>query len=273
MAIVLLGFLIAGAIAMTGIGAGVLTAPALILFFDVPVPVAVGTALVFAGVAKLPAIREYVRSGQVHWRAAGAMLAGGLPGVILGVVLLESIFDESARGLVLVLVGSVVLLGAGVSLLRTLAGREAAQSYDQLVDRRSRRRLTWLSVPIGIEVGLSSAGAGALGTFLLLTCTRLAPARAVGTDLVFGLGVAVVGGGLHVAYGSWDPGLLALLALGGLGGSVVGARVAPAIPARWLRLGLLVLLVLLGGQLTLQGVAGCTTHSHSITAEGAETGH
>jgi len=42
----LLGFLIAALIAMTGVGAGTITAPLLILFLHVPVPEAVGTALV-----------------------------------------------------------------------------------------------------------------------------------------------------------------------------------------------------------------------------------
>src|SRR5258708_6831428 len=49
----LFGFLIAASIAVTGVGAGSITAPLLILFLHVPVPEAVGTALVYSAAVKL----------------------------------------------------------------------------------------------------------------------------------------------------------------------------------------------------------------------------
>ena len=51
-------------------------------------------------------------------------------------------------------------------------------------------RTKWLALialPIGTEVGFSSAGAGALGALSLLSMTKLSAAAVVGTDLVFGL--------------------------------------------------------------------------------------
>ena len=49
----LIGFSIAVLIALTGVGAGVVTAPLLILFLHVPVEIAVSTALAYAAVVKL----------------------------------------------------------------------------------------------------------------------------------------------------------------------------------------------------------------------------
>jgi len=50
---VLLGFVIALAIGLTGVGGGVITAPALILFLGLPPIEAVTTSLIFASVIKL----------------------------------------------------------------------------------------------------------------------------------------------------------------------------------------------------------------------------
>ncbi len=49
----LIGFSIAVVIALTGVGAGVVTAPLLIIFLHVPVEIAVSTALAYAAVVKL----------------------------------------------------------------------------------------------------------------------------------------------------------------------------------------------------------------------------
>jgi uncharacterized protein len=76
----------------------------------------------------------------------------------------------------------------------------------------------------------------------------------VGTDLVFGLLLSAVGGGLHVGLGVWDPALFARLALGGLPGALLGARLTTVLPARLLRTMLLAWLVYLGSQLLYRGM-------------------
>jgi uncharacterized protein len=250
---VLLGALIACGIALTGVGAGVITAPVLMIWLGVPPATAVGTALVFGAAVKLPAALAYWRQRSVDLLAVKAMVLGGLPGVLLGAVLLELVAREGLRKLVLLLVGLVVVTSAILGLVRTLSKaratpRNAAQLHDD------RRRLGWVCLPIGIEVGFSSAGAGALGTLALLHFTPLAAATVVGTDLVFGLVLSIVGGGLHVAFGSWDPLLLAKLVGGGLVGVAVGTRIASWMPNRVLRVGLLLWLTYLGSHMTVQAI-------------------
>ena len=48
----LVGFLIAFAVGLTGVGAGSITAPVLVLFFGLPAAISVGTALMFAAVMR-----------------------------------------------------------------------------------------------------------------------------------------------------------------------------------------------------------------------------
>jgi uncharacterized membrane protein YfcA len=107
-------------------------------------------------------------------------------------------------------------------------------------------------LPVGAEVGFSSSGAGALGSIALLSLTRLDAAQVVGTDLAFGLCLSLVGGGLHLAGGGLDAGLLTRLIIGGLIGAVAGTTLAPRIPARTMRLALSVWLFAIGIELCWQ---------------------
>jgi uncharacterized membrane protein YfcA len=114
--------------------------------------------------------------------------------------------------------------------------------------------LPLVSFPIGLEVGFSSAGAGALGTVLLFNWTSLEPAKVVGTDLLFGLAVSACAGGMHLAAGNWDASVLVKLLLGGIPGAVAGAQLAGRVPARPLRAFILSWAILLGILLAWQGL-------------------
>jgi len=240
----LLGFLIAFAIGVTGVGAGTVTAPLLILALGLPPEVAVGTALLFAFLVKVPAGAVYLLRRQVEVRALLRLLLGGVPGVVLGSLLLAHL--KGAKDLVLLLVGFTVVFSAGLGLWRGLKGTF-----------RGRERPHFLppaAFGIGLEVGFSSAGAGALGTLLLLYATRLTPQQVVGTDLLFGLVLALVGGGVHLYFGQLEKGLLLTLASGGVLGALAGALLATWLPREPLRVVLLLWLLLIGGQLVYRGV-------------------
>ena len=71
---ILVGALIGLVIATTGLGAGILTTPLLILFFGLPPAACVGTALVFSTGIKVLATFLYARRGQVDRRVLGYLL-------------------------------------------------------------------------------------------------------------------------------------------------------------------------------------------------------
>jgi uncharacterized membrane protein YfcA len=103
-------------------------------------------------------------------------------------------------------------------------------------------------LPVGAEVGFSSAGAGALGSAALLSLTPLSPAQVVGTDIAFGFLVSLVGSGAHWFSHASNPDLLVHLIIGGVFGAVCGTFLSVRIPRRPLRFALLVWLLILGGQ-------------------------
>ena len=233
-----IGFLIGLAVGMTGVGGGVFTAPVLVLYLGMPPAEAVGTALLFSTAIKSVAVLLFFRRRQIDWRALGWLLAGGAPGALAGSVGMKWLQAAAGRGLVSLVVGATVTISAGFSLLRPWKGSRGK------VDRHHLLPLAGL--PIGFEVGFSSAGAGVLGTLVLFSCTALPPATVVGTDLVFGLVISALGGTSHMAVGNWNAEVLLRLAAGGLPGVVVGSIQTGKLPEKVLRSIILGWAVLLG---------------------------
>jgi uncharacterized protein len=240
---IVLGFLIAVAIGITGVGAGIITAPVLILFFHVPPAHAVGTALAFGVAVKLVVVPMQMYRKQVQFRVLGYMLVGGLPGVIIGSLLLARLNTPGRQGILFAALGSTIVLMAALNLYRLWL-----RPVSQPVGDRSRW-LPLITLPIGAEVGFSSAGAGALGSLVLLAITPLTAAQVVGTDLFFGLCVSLVGSGFQITGGNYDSVILTRLVIGGLLGAVAGTYLAAIAPQRAFRLALSLWLISLGIQL------------------------
>jgi uncharacterized membrane protein YfcA len=245
---ILLGFLIAIAIGITGVGGGIITAPVLILFLGMPPVEAVTVALVFAAVVKLLIAPAYIWRKQVDYSILFKLLAGGIPGVLGGSLLLEQLSGWRQSKFLYAVLGLTIALAAAMNLYR-LHKRAAPSAI--------RDRSVWLpllALPIGAEVGFSSAGAGALGTVALMSLTTLTAAQVVATDVLFGLGLSLVGGGLHWSAGHGVPEVLWMLLAGGLAGSLVGVYLSGAIPTKPLRAVLCLWLIVIGCQLCLRGL-------------------
>jgi uncharacterized membrane protein YfcA len=103
-------------------------------------------------------------------------------------------------------------------------------------------------LPVGAEVGFSSAGAGALGSAALLSLTPLIPSQVIGTDIAFGFTLSLIGSGAHWFSQASDPQLLLQLIAGGIAGAMGGTLLGARIPRRPLRFALWVWLLILGGQ-------------------------
>src|SRR4029077_11450643 len=105
-----LGFVVAIAIGMTGVGAGSLTTPLLILLLGLPPRISVGTSLIFGFVVKVITAPVYMARKQVSWRTLGYMLAGGVPGVLIGVFLLRGLDADQNTGRMRVQVKIIAML-------------------------------------------------------------------------------------------------------------------------------------------------------------------
>jgi uncharacterized protein len=257
---ILAGFFIALAIGITGVGAGSITAPVLILFFHQSAPDAVTTALVFGTVVKLIATPFYMARRQVNYKILGYLVLGGLPAVLAGSFLLNSMDKSHLNTPVLLIVGITVVISAAATLWKNFYS-DAVHSPIAL------KWLPWIVAPIGLEVGFSSAGAGALGTVALMRFTSLLPAEVVGTDLAFGLVLSLFGGGVHASMSGIPWTILGHLLIGGIPAVLIGTQLATVLSPRKMRLALCVWLIYIGGQLSYRSLtaAPVNTPNHSIS--------
>jgi uncharacterized protein len=235
------GFFIAAVIALTGVGAGTITAPVLILFLGVPADVAVGTALTYSALVKLVVAPVQIVRRQVDYRVLGSMLVGGLPGVVIGSILFAKIAHHGNFTLLYWMLGAIIIFTSSWHIFRFFCPSSTERSKaDQPI------WITALMLPIGAEVGFSSSGAGALGIVALLSLTSLPAAKVIGTDLVFGLGVTLVGSAMHIYGGAYHEMLLIKMMIGGIAGAIVGSGIAPRLPSTKLRFALSLWLLVLG---------------------------
>ena len=247
----ILGFAIAVLIAITGVGAGSLIAPLLILFLHVPVAEAVGTALIYSAAVKLVVVPVQIWNRRIDWKTLGLILATGIPGVAVGSYVFQSVAHDQANNFWLYMsLGLMIVVSSAWHIYRHFkpAGELARRSD-------SPAWLAAVMLPIGAEVGFSSSGAGALGSLALLGLTPLDARRIVGTDLAFGLCLSIVGGTLHLHSAGLNAGLLINLIVGGVLGGLVGTGLASRIPVRVMRLALSLWLFAMGVQLCWHALA------------------
>ena len=266
----LVGFLIAAAVGLTGIGGGSFTVPALVLLAGLTAGEAVGTAFLFAGVLRLIAAPFYLLKKQIHARYLWLLLQGAVPGLLVGTWTLRLLNRNAGSPVVILLLG--ILLAASSSLTFIRCAQNPAFAG------KNHRWLPWLALPIGVESGFSSAGAGALGTVLLLNYSEMTPAQVVGTDLLFVLVLAVLGSAFHWTFGSISMPILVELLLGGIPGVVLGCLLAPKVPADKLKLVVALVAIFAGLQLVWSGgrtlALGRATNAVKITAHsGIGHGH
>jgi uncharacterized membrane protein YfcA len=250
----LLGFLIALAVGLTGIGGGSFTVPALLLIVGLPAGEAVGTAFVFAGVLRLIAAPFYLLDRQVHGRYFRLLLIGAVPGLVLGIFTLRFLANRGNSSVVVIVLGLLLALSSSVTFLPRVQNPRFA--------RNNSHWLPWLAFPIGVESGFSSAGAGALGTVLLLNYSEMAPAQVVGTDILFGLVLAIIGSAAHWTFGSISAPVLLQMLAGGVPGVVLGCLLARRVPARKLKAVVATVALFAGLQLIWSG-------AHALGAEHA----
>jgi uncharacterized membrane protein YfcA len=243
---ILIGFMIALCVGMTGVGGGSFTAPALVLIVGLSGAEAVGTALVYSLVIRIVAAPFYVAGKHVHFRYLWLMLLGGLPGLLAGTYLLATLNTKRWNHVVLVMIGVTLICSSVLTFVYRKATRPSQQ--------RSARWLPWFTFPIGIETGFSSAGAGALGTILLFNYSDMPSSQVVGTDLLFGIALAAGGTLFHFSLGSISTSSLKELLIGGIPGVLLGCILAPRVPSIRLKPLVIGLTLILGLQLVWNGV-------------------
>ena len=243
--IALVGLVVGTLVGLSGVGAGVLMAPTLIMLGVHP-DIAIGTDLAYGAVTKLVGTARNAAQHLVSRPWAMWLSIGSVPGTALGTEVTRLMapaavdhFLRAALAVVLV-VASLAIIAKEILAARGVIPRAA----DMAADRPWR--ISLVGGVVGFLVGLTSIGSGSLFMLFLLTCSGLTAQAAVATDIANAAALSVVGALLHLADGTVDLPLAANLLIGSIPGILVGGRLAQYVPARPLKLGLAVL-ILAGG--------------------------
>ena len=224
-------------VGLTGVGAGALMTPVLIIGFGVNPSIAIATDLLYASVTKAAGGLTHLRHRGVQWLVLRRLWIGGMIGVSAGVALVFFLVDSQLdnEALRLILAG-VILFAAASLLVRSVRAKSLLDEQEGESNRSNRTLTIGGGAGIGLAVSLTSVGAGALGMALLARVSpRGTPPRAlVGTDLLFAIPIALVAGISYVFGGLVDFELLANLLIGSIPGVVVGSALAGNAPARFL---------------------------------------
>lgn len=237
------GFVVAALVSVTGVGGGAVMTPLLVLGLGVPLPIAIGTDLLYVVATKAGALTLHLRAGRVRWDVARRMLSGSLPAAALVVGLLAVVDGENRlEGLLRTALGAALALTAFTILFRDqLQQRWLRSSPDR--NRMPTAALMATGAALGALVALTSVGAGALGlAAIMLLMPRLAARQAVATDLAQALPMALVAGAGHFALGNVDLELLVYLLLGAAPGVITGSWLSGALPETFMRRALAVVL-------------------------------
>ncbi|NMG44849.1 TSUP family transporter [Aromatoleum toluvorans] len=247
----LAGALTGFVIGLTGVGGGALMTPILLLVFGVSPTTAIATDLWFAAVTKIVGARVHHANGHVDWQVVRRLWLGSLPMALLIVVLVSLGAPVAKVGLLSSAIGVVVLVTA-VGLLA--APKLLASARGRRISRPERFKalqpaLTVTSGAIlGLCVALTSVGAGALGSVMLLYLypLRMTPHRLVATDIVHAIPLAVVAGIGYLFAGMVDWWMLASLLTGSIPAVIVGSTLAGKVAGRGIQIALATVLMAAG---------------------------
>ncbi|WP_448509732.1 sulfite exporter TauE/SafE family protein [Immundisolibacter sp.] len=251
----LAGFGVGALVGLTGVGGGALMTPILVLLFGFAPAAAVGTDLWFAATTKMVGGTLHHSRGSIDWQVLRWLWLGSLPAALLTLVWLNaSGVSQTKNGLILKALGMVLLLTAVAMLLKKSTHAFGLKLRSSAPERfkRAQPPLTVLGGAIlGFLVTLTSVGAGALGTVMLvyLYPRRLTPARLVGTDIVHAIPLTVLAGSGHALMGNVDLSLLGWLLLGSVPGVLIGSHYSTRAPEGFLRPAIAFVLVLVGMKL------------------------
>jgi uncharacterized protein len=244
----LAGLLVGLMVGITGVGGGSLMTPILVLFFGVAPTTAVGTDLLFASITKMFGTAVHHNHGTVDWQVVRRLALGSLPAAAL--TLLWMSWSDSARikdGFIINAVAVMLIITAlGIFFKDALHGvgrHFRVSNVDQFKNWQPPLTVA-AGVLLGVLVTLTSIGAGAIGTVILLYLypLRLNASKLVGTDLAHAIPLALIAGLGHLTMGNVNYSLLLNLLLGSVPGVLLGAVISTRAPMTLIRYAIAVVL-------------------------------
>jgi uncharacterized membrane protein YfcA len=254
------GFLVG----LTGVGGGSIMTPLLVLVFGIAPSAAVGTDLLYASITKASGVPVHSKKGHVDWLVVGWLSLGSLPASGLTLIFLQNMhtsivfeaFLKKSVGVALVVTAVAILWKASRRGVLSFTGgvEEDTLSLESPSMPPPLKQPVVLTVIPGIVLGclvtLSSIGAGAVGTVVLVFLyPRFPITRIVGTDIAHAVPLTLIAGLGHLSLGHVNFSLLLNLLIGSIPGIWLGSHASAGLSERWSRPILAILLLVIAAKM------------------------
>jgi uncharacterized membrane protein YfcA len=238
--VIAFGFGVGILIGLTGIGGGSLMTPLLVLFAGISPIVAIGTDLAYGAVTKTLGGWRHWRKGTVDVGVSMWLAVGSVPGALVGVWLLARLhaaYGKSFEPALLVSIAVALLIVAVTILGRALFMPKLVARERHSVEQTTRTKVTaaLIGVVLGLILGVTSVGSGALIGLALILVFQLTPHRVVGTDVFHAAILLWVAGFAHWLSGNVDFALMGTILIGSLPGVWIGTQLIGSVSANALR--------------------------------------
>lgn len=253
--LVIAGLVIGVLVGMSGVGGGSIMTPVLVLLLGINPLTAVGTDLLYSAPTKLFGAFLHARQRTMDWRVVRALLLGGVPGALLGLVALfvlrHNVDVHMLDAIVKRSVGVALIVSAGFLLYGMLNFKKVAAC--EQADRPLEKRAHILSAAgalIGFLVTITSIGSGAVTMPVLLLVTPfIGLRRLVGSDIAYAACLIPLAAAGHAALGDINYRVALLLLCGSLPGVYIGSRLCSKTTEIVLRPAVATVLVIAGQRL------------------------
>ncbi len=261
---------IAGAI--LGIGGGMIITPILTLGMGLNIKYAIGASIIAVIATSSGSTIAYLRDNVLNLRVAMFLEIATTIGAIVG-ALLTGVLDPKY----LYLLFGCLLVFSGWNMYRKLRrGQEVLQRVEpdkiasklklngSYYDKAEMKNIDYQveNVPAGFSVmfgagvasGLLGIGSGAFKVMAMDTFMKmpLKPSSST-SNLMMGV-TAAASATVYFFNGSILPGIAVPMALGILGGAVIGSRIMQVLPARWIRIVFIPIILYIGIQMLGKGL-------------------
>ncbi|MFT6260926.1 MAG: putative membrane protein YfcA [Bermanella sp.] len=249
---VISGAFVGVVVGLTGIGGGSLMTP-LLLLFGIPPHIAVGTDLLYAAITKASGVVSHQKRRTINWSIVSVMALGSIPSAIVTGILLSYFFldYEEYTGVITTVLGIMLVLTASLLMFRKkiqlISNRQADLGTESWVQSNKTGLTLSMGAILGCLVTLSSVGAGAIGTAILLVLyPKLKSMSIVGTDIAHAVPLTLIAGLVHMGLGNVDYSLLLALLVGSIPAVHLGTKLGTKVPENLLRHALALILLILG---------------------------
>ena len=268
--LVLLGFGTGAYGVLVGAGGGFILGPVLLIFFDLEPVVAAGTSLALVAVNSISGSQVYRRLGLVDVRSGFLFAAAAIPGSILAPFVLSQVAPAAFR----ILFG-LLLVGLAVQMVVHPRFSESTGKVKSSVGKMVRRRrivtddgqvfeyqfneavAAVFNLFLGFVSSFFGTGGGFLRTPVLVAFFGF-PLRVAVATSIFALSFYTTAGALtHAWLGhvDWYP-TFVWAGIGFIAGGQTGARLAGRVRGTWVLRLLLVVVLVLGIRLLIEGIRG-----------------